>query len=140
MSPQEAQPPPPPPAGESPLSDLTPGQPAPANITIVQTAMELQQACLTGAVDIEIRAHLDLRGLVRPLNPVFSHTSTASDGAYPEYGENADYDDYTDYHEDVVYGDISQTRRLALLYSSKPLRSIRVGSNYLRVLQLQDVA
>lgn len=67
-----------------------------ANITVVQTAIELQQACLTGAVDIEIRAHLDLRGLIRPPNP-----GVAGAGKY-DFGTRA------------------------LLYSSSPLRSIRV--------------
>ena len=69
----------------------------PANITIVTTAEELQEATIAGAQDIEIRSHLDLRTLKRVPTPLI-------DG--PETHDNR--------------------KRLALLYASPPLRSIRV--------------
>ena len=40
----------------------------PANVTVVRTADELQQAARDLARDIEIQAHLDLRGLVREVS------------------------------------------------------------------------
>ena len=71
---------------------------APANITVVRTAEELQQATLTGAVDIEIWAHLDLRGLRRTSNPEIDlHTAA-----------------------------IGSRSASALLYGEPTLRSIRV--------------
>ena len=70
---------------------------APANITIVRLVLDLQRATATGAVDIEIRAHLDLRGLSRTLNPAIPG---------PETFQNP--------------------KRNALLYAQSPLRSIRV--------------
>eukprot|EP00892_Ulva_mutabilis_P010359 jgi/Ulvmu1/7696/UM038_0128.1 len=40
------------------------------NITVVRTPTELQHASLSGAQDIEVREHLDLRSLARQINPV----------------------------------------------------------------------
>lgn len=70
---------------------------APANITVVNTAPELQQAMLNDAVDIEIRSHLDMRLLKRLNNPAI--VGPTEDDA---------------------------SKKLALLYASTPLRSIRV--------------
>ena len=99
-APTPATPPqPPPPAApqpaQAPVVDKV--SISPANITFVSTAEEFQLACLTGAVDIEITAHLDLRELVRAVNP-----------AIP--GQES----------------LGNPQKLALLYASKPLRSIRV--------------
>lgn len=41
----------------------------PSNVTVVRTAGDLQRATLTGALDIEIRTHLDLRTLAPADNP-----------------------------------------------------------------------
>lgn len=68
-----------------------------ANVTVVRTAAELQRAALDGARDIEIRAHLDLRSLKLAANPAIHGQETAVN-----------------------------RKRLALLYASPPLRSIRV--------------
>ena len=68
-----------------------------ASITVVRTAAQLQRAALAGAQDIEIRAHLDLRSLERAANPLIEGVETAVN-----------------------------PKRLALLYASPPLRSIRV--------------
>ena len=70
---------------------------AAANVTIVLSAQDLQRATATGAVDIEIRAHLDLRGLWRRLNPAIPGHETWQN-----------------------------PKRNALLYAQSPLRSIRV--------------
>ena len=87
---------------DAPLSDVPatvdpPDPGAPANITIVRTAQDLQRATATGAVDIEIRAHLDLRSLSRTLNPAIPGSET-----------------------------FQNPKRNALLYAQSPLRSIRV--------------
>ena len=41
----------------------------------MRTATELQQAIVGGAVDIEVHAHLDFRGLPLPENPILQGTS-----------------------------------------------------------------
>eukprot|EP00892_Ulva_mutabilis_P000965 jgi/Ulvmu1/1086/UM106_0002.1 len=69
---------------------------APADVTVVRTAQELQQATLSGAVDIEIREHLSLLNLTRPPNPAQPGQET-----------------------------FQNRKHLALLYASSPLRSIR---------------
>ena len=70
---------------------------APADVTIVRGPNELQQAVLSGAVDIEIRDHLDLRSVPREMNPAVQDS-----------------------------GDAHYRKRFALLYAGHPLRSIRV--------------
>lgn len=69
----------------------------PANITVVRTARELQEASLRGALDIEIRAHLDLRTLDLAQDP-----SGLFSGTVQEFG------------------------RRSLLYADLSMRSIRV--------------
>lgn len=90
-SPQASPPPPPAPA---PAPDPV----APAAITEVRSAQELQQAIMTGKQDIHILAHLDLRGLQIPNNPA---------NKLPANPEN-----------------IKNTHTM---YSSAPTRSIRVS-------------
>ena len=68
---------------------------SPAYITVVTSAEQLQNATLTQAEDIEIRAHLDLRALSLAENPDIS-------------------------------GEESVSNRLALLYATHRLRSVRV--------------
>lgn len=70
---------------------------SPAYITMVTSAEQLQNATLTQAEDIEIRAHLDLRALSLAENPDIS-------------GEES----------------VSNRKRLALLYATHRLRSVRV--------------
>lgn len=70
---------------------------APANITVVNTPQELQRALGNGAVDVEIRSHMDMRSLSLAANPLIRGVETAVN-----------------------------PKRLALLYSGNPLRSIRV--------------
>lgn len=53
---------------------------APRNITEVYTAEELQRATLRGALDVEIRTHLDLRAM-RPAHNPEMPTDGGSDGA-----------------------------------------------------------
>ena len=100
--------PPPPPSPSAPVhkTAAAPGAPAPqaphriippANITIVTTAEELQEASLAGAQDIEIRRHIDLRTLTTVPNPSIGGVEA-----------------------------VTNPKRLALLYASPPLRSIRV--------------
>ena len=84
-------------AAEAPVPDGLQLEIPAANITVVRTAGELQRAALAGAQDIEIRAHLDLRSLELAANPLFDGIETAIN-----------------------------RKRLALLYASPPLRSIRV--------------
>lgn len=90
---------PPPPARRPPQHPnvtVTP-QGAPPNITVVNTADELQRALLSAAVDIEIRSHLDLRPIALAPNPMIQGLETANN-----------------------------RKRIALLYATPPLRSIRV--------------
>eukprot|EP00892_Ulva_mutabilis_P000954 jgi/Ulvmu1/1085/UM106_0001.1 len=89
--PTAARRPPPPPPPAQPLQAA-----APPNITVVRTAAELQQASLSGAMDIEIRTHIDMRSLELALNPMIQGAES-----------------------------LTNPRRLALLYASLPLRSIR---------------
>eukprot|EP00892_Ulva_mutabilis_P000987 jgi/Ulvmu1/1088/UM106_0004.1 len=79
-------------------SRTTPTDTAPpsANVTVVRTAQELQEATLSGAVDIEIAQHLNLGTLTRPPNPAMPGRET-----------------------------FQNRKHLALLYASQPLRSIR---------------
>ena len=70
---------------------------SPADITVVTSAEQLQNATLTQAEDIEIRAHLDLRALNLADNPDIP-------------GEES----------------VSNRKRLALLYATHRLRSVRV--------------
>lgn len=79
-----------------PPSDVTPST-APANVTVVTTPKDLQRALLDGAVDVEIRAHLDMRSLSLAANPKIQGVETQIN-----------------------------RKKLALLYSYNPLRSIRV--------------
>ena len=69
----------------------------PANVTIVRTAEELQQATLRGAIDIEIRDHIDLSTLNLAFDPTGEFKGTVR-----------------------MYG------KSSLLYSYSPMRSIRV--------------
>jgi len=85
------------PTSTSPAPSLPEG--APANITIVHTPKQLQNAIKQGAVDVEIRSHLDLRELELGFNPVINGLETQNN-----------------------------RKRLAVLYSGPPLRSIRVRS------------
>ena len=91
--PGPAPPAPPPPDVDEPFIP-------PANVAVVTTAAELQRVNLAGALDIEIRSHLDLRNLSRVENP----------GLLP--GEET----------------ARNIKSIALLYSSPqaPARSIRV--------------
>lgn len=68
-----------------------------ANVTVVRSAEELQEAALVGARDIEIRSHLDLRRLRLAVNPEISGP------------DNRRFN-----------------KRLALLYGTSQARSIRV--------------
>ena len=81
----------------------------PANITVVTTPGELQAASLAGAQDIEIRSHLDLRSLKLAKNPAITGNETENN-----------------------------PKRLALLYASPPLRSIRVRCNRVCVVFKDD--
>ena len=83
-------------AAEAPAPDGLQLEIPAANITVVRTAAELQRAALAGVQDIEIRAHLDLRSLKRDANPAMRDENSL------------------------------HSNRLALLYASPPLRSIRV--------------
>lgn len=74
-----------------------PAAAAPVNVTVVRTGAELRQATLGGARDIEIRAHLDMRDMRRIANPLMPRVDRGN-----------------------------SRKELALLYASKPLRSIRV--------------
>ena len=100
------QPPPPPPHHNASLMATSPDATnlitasAPANITVVTSAKQLQQAALAQAEDIEIRAHLDLRTLHRVVNPDIR-------------GMEA----------------LSNSKRLALLYGTRQLRSVRVRTS-----------
>lgn len=54
----------------APGAAAQPPTPAAVHITAVQTPAALQAAALSGARDIEVQRHLDLRGLARRPNPV----------------------------------------------------------------------
>ena len=69
----------------------------PADVTTVVTGEQLQAAFADVAQDIEIRAHLDMRGLTRTPNQMLESGT-----------------DYT------------AVTRLALLYAQPPMRSMRV--------------
>lgn len=76
---------------------------APPNITIVNTPLELRKALKNGAVDIEIRSHMDMRSLKLDSNPMIQGVETAIN-----------------------------RKKLALLYAQQPLRSIRVRCHHLQ--------
>eukprot|EP00892_Ulva_mutabilis_P004151 jgi/Ulvmu1/2107/UM125_0011.1 len=101
MSSQAPQPTPlqPPPPASLPQPAPPREDPAPilpANVTVVRTAGQLQRTMLRGAVDIEIREHLNLRNLTRPPNPAMPGQDT-----------------------------FQNRKHLALMYASSPQRSIR---------------
>eukprot|EP00892_Ulva_mutabilis_P004162 jgi/Ulvmu1/2117/UM127_0002.1 len=88
-------------APSAPPSQAEPPTASPAQhtlptITVVRTAAQLQQASVSGAMDIEIRAHIDMRSLTLAPNPQIQGEATANN-----------------------------PRRLALLYAPRSLRSIR---------------
>lgn len=95
---------PPPPPPHPPLKSSSPDAEeglliAAPKITVVTSARQLQQAALAGAVDIVIKAHLDLRTLSLAPNP------------------------------DILGAETQTNRkRLALLYGTRQMRSLRVSS------------
>lgn len=81
---------------------LHPAGPAPSREAVrVLTAQALQQALLDGTPDIEVRAHMDLRGLSIPENPDIPATSSQA---------------------------AKNPKRFALLYARASLQSLRVRS------------
>lgn len=98
----------PPPASRT--ATRPPLQLKPARVTVVRTATELQEAAADGAVDIEIRRHLDFRELRAGPNPLLA------DAAFSFYGIG-------DGGGDVTVGGF---RDRFLVFALPPTRSIRV--------------
>eukprot|EP00892_Ulva_mutabilis_P004144 jgi/Ulvmu1/2100/UM125_0004.1 len=82
--------------GRGPAGRPRPQPYGPANVTVVRTAEELQQATLVGATDIEVREHLDLTSLRIAMDPTGDFS-----------------------------GDVRAYGRSSLLYSYGSMRSIR---------------
>lgn len=74
------------PASRSPAATRPPLQLEAARVSVVRTANELQEAARDGAVDIEIRSHLDFRGLRAGRNPVLGDLGFSFDGVDDVFG------------------------------------------------------